>query len=167
LEVARRLSQLLGVLALDAAGRFQDSIGSSGTDAGALVHLHAYPGDSIEQLRAVLGVSQPGTVKVVDRLAAGGLLERRAGRDGRTRALHLTSAGRETVDRILLGRASALEQVLEVLDVDERARLEPLLEKLVSGLAHDRPGALTVCRMCDREVCCEAPAGCPLQHTVG
>lgn len=164
--VADRLSQLLGVLALNTADRFLECIGRSGTHVGALVHLNAYPGDSIEQLRAVLGVSQPGAVKVVDRLAGGGLLERRAGGDRRTRALHLTPAGRRAAARILVDRAGELERVLEVLDGDERSRLESLLEKLVSGLAHDRPSALAVCRMCDRDVCCGGPTGCPLQHTV-
>nr|MBA2261644.1 hypothetical protein [Solirubrobacterales bacterium] len=47
----------------------------------------------------------------------------------------------------------------------ERARLETLLDKVVAGLADDRPGALVVCRLCDRDACCAGP-GCPLDHTV-
>jgi hypothetical protein len=66
---------------------------------------------------------------------------------------------------VLADRASQLERVIRVLDHKERKRLEPLLEKLVAALAHDRPGALTVCRICDRATCCGAPGGCPLEHT--
>jgi DNA-binding MarR family transcriptional regulator len=114
----------------------------------------------------VLRVSQPAAVKVVNRLAGDGLLERRQGPDGRTRALHLSPAGREAAARVLADRAAQLEEVLQVLGDDEREHLQPLLEKLVAALAGDRPGALTVCRLCDRTSCCGAPAGCPLEHTV-
>jgi len=164
-----RLSQLLGVLSLVATDRFRHSVegslGRAGVHAAALVHLDAYPGDSVQALADVLGVSQPAAVKVADRLGSDGLLERRPGPDHRTRALHLTAAGREAATRVLADRAAQLDGVLAVLDVDERRQLEPLLEKLVAGLADDRPGALTTCRMCDRDTCCGVAQGCPLEHT--
>jgi len=103
---------------------------------------------------------------MVDRLQADGLLERRAGSDARTRALHLTVSGRAAACRVLAERGDELDHLLETLDDGERTSLLPLLEKLVAGLADDRPGALTVCRMCDRDTCCGVPAGCPLDHTV-
>jgi DNA-binding MarR family transcriptional regulator len=167
--VADRLAQLLGALSLQAVDRVRTrvdgSLGRTGAHAAALVHLDAYPGDSIQALADVLSVSQPAAVKVVNRLAGDGLVERREGADGRTRALHLTAAGRDAAARVLADRAAQLEDVLHVLGDDERERLEPLLEKLVAALAGDRPGALTVCRLCDRTSCCGAPAGCPLGHT--
>jgi DNA-binding MarR family transcriptional regulator len=168
--VADRLAQLLGALSLSAVDRVRSSVdaslGRAGAHAAALVHLEAYPGDSVQALADVLSVSQPAAVKVVNRLAGDGLVERREGPDGRTRALHLTAAGRDAAARVLADRAARLEEVLHVLGDDERERLEPLLEKLVAALAGDRPGALTVCRLCDRASCCGAPAGCPLEHTV-
>ena len=164
-----RLSQLLGALSLSASDRVRSSVaaslGRAGAHAAALVHIEAYPGDSVQALADVLSVSQPAAVKVVNRLAGDGLLDRRPGPDGRTRALHLTAEGRAAAARVLADRAGQLEGVLDVLDSEERERLEPLLEKLVSALAGDRPAALTVCRLCDRESCCGAPAGCPLGHT--
>ena len=66
---------------------------------------------------------------------------------------------------MLAGRAGELGELLAVLEPAERERLEPLLERLVAGLADDRPGALTVCRLCDRTTCCGGAAGCPLEHT--
>lgn len=167
--MADRLAQLLGVLSLGASDRVRSSVdaslGRAGAHAAALVHLDAYPRDSVQALADVLGVSQPATVKVVNRLAEAGLLERRPGPDRRTRALHLTPKGRAAATRVLADRASQLAHVLRVLDHEERERLEPLLEKLVAALAGDRPGALTVCRLCDRSTCCRAPGGCPLEHT--
>ncbi len=168
--MADRLAQLLGALSLSATDRFrttvEGSLGRAGAHAAALVHLDAYPGDSVQALATVLGVSQPAGVKLATRLAADGLLERGPGPDHRTLALHLTPEGRTAAAQVLADRAAELDQVLAVLDADERERLEPLLEKLVAALVDDRPGALAVCRMCDRDACCGPPAGCPLEHTV-
>jgi DNA-binding MarR family transcriptional regulator len=168
--VSDRLAQLLGVLSLAATDRFRSaveaSVGRAGAHAGALVHLDAYPGESIRGLAAVLGVSHPAAVKIVDRLAADGLLERRAGADHRTVALHLTAKGRRTAASVLARRAGELTDLLAALEPAEREALEPLLEKLVAGLAHDRPGAVAVCRLCDRAVCCGDARGCPMQHIV-
>lgn len=165
-----RLSQLLGALSLSAADRFRKTVdvtlGRAGAHAAALVHLEAYPGCSVQTLATVLAVSQPAAVKLADRLAADGLLRRSPGPDKRTLALRLTAKGRQAAAQVLADRATELDDVLAVLGADERARLEPLLEKLVAALADDRAGALTVCRLCDRTTCCRAPAGCPLEHTV-
>jgi DNA-binding MarR family transcriptional regulator len=169
--VADRLAQLLGVLSLSATDRFrtavEGSLGRGGAHAGALVHLDAHPGGSVGSLAEVLAVSQPAAVKLVERLVADGFVERRPGPDRRTGSLVPTPAGRRAARRVLAGRAAELEDVVAVLDAGERERLGPLLEKLVAGLAGDRPGALTACRLCDRGTCCGAGgADCPLQHTV-
>ena len=163
-----RLTNLIGALALAASDRVaagaSEALSRGGAHPAILVHLDAYPGVSIEDLRRVLRISQPGAVQAVNRLEAAGLIERRAGKDARTRALHLTDSGREVARAVLTERARAVGGLLDALDADERAQLLPLLEKLVAGLAADRPAALTVCRMCDRDACC-AYAACPLEHT--
>jgi MarR family transcriptional regulator, negative regulator of the multidrug operon emrRAB len=165
-----RLANLLGVTALAAADRLRAAVeadlGHGGAAPALLVHLHAYPGESIEALRRVLAISQPATVRAVDRLADEGLVERRPGADRRTLALFLTRRGRRAARRVLAWRAASLRDMLAALDDDEQARLLPLLERLTSCLAVDRPGALNVCRMCDRRACLKQP-GCPLGHTTG
>src|SRR4051794_38727357 len=168
--MADRLGQLLGVLALTTVDRFradvEGSLGRSGAHSAALVHLRAYPDESIQALADVLGVSQPAAVKIADRLAGDGLVERRIGADRRVRALRLTARGGGAADGVLSRRACALDEMVAVLGPADREALEPLLEKLVAALARDRPGALTVCRLCDRSTCCEGGNGCPLEHTV-
>lgn len=165
-----RVAQLLGVLALAAVDRFRSAadgaLGRGGAHSGALVHLDAHPGESVQGLAAVLGVSHPAAVKIADRLTADGLIERRVATDGRVRELHPTASGRRMAAEVLAGRAGALGDVLAVLDPGERESLERLLERLVAGLAEDRAAALTVCRLCDRAACCGEAAGCPMQHTV-
>jgi DNA-binding MarR family transcriptional regulator len=161
-----RLVNLLGVTALAATDRLRAAVetdlGHGGVAPAALVHLEAYPGESVESLRKVLQVSQPATVRAVDRLADEGLLERRPGRDRRTLALFLTARGRRAARRIRALRSASLREMLSCLDDAERARLLPLLEKLTSCLATDRLGALNVCRLCDRPSCLPGP--CPMEH---
>jgi DNA-binding MarR family transcriptional regulator len=167
--VPDRLAQLLGVLSLAAADRFrsaiEDSLGRGGAHSAALVHLSAHPDASVQALADVLRVSQPAAVKIADRLGADGLVERRIGADRRVRTLSLTANGRRAADEVLSRREAALDELLSVLQPAEREALEPLLERLVAALADDRPGALTVCRLCDRTACGCNAAACPLQHT--
>ena len=169
MSFAGRLENLLGATVLAGADRttaaIADALGSGGAAPGVLVHLAAYPGESAEALHRVLRISQPATVQVVQRLVDRGLVERRPGHDRRTHALHLTADGRRVHAALLERRAQVLAELLAPLSEAERERLVPLLETIVSGLADDRPGALTTCRLCDRAACCSGP-GCPLEHTV-
>jgi DNA-binding MarR family transcriptional regulator len=135
-----------------------------GSGPAALVHLQAYPGGSVGDLERVVGLTQTGAGRLVDRLVKSGLVARRAGRDARTHALTLTAAGAEAAERVLEQRAEAVAPLLEHLTPSERSDLERLLERMVTGLADDRPSALTVCRLCDRTACCSGN-GCPLEHT--
>ena len=164
-----RLANLLGVTALAAVDRLRPPVdeqaGHGGGAAGALVHLHAWPGESVESLRRVLGISQPATVRTVNRLVADGLLERRDGPDRRTVALVLTAAGEAAAERVLAARTEALRDFLAPLDERERAQLLPLLERLAGAQADDRAGAVRVCRLCDRSSCYRG-SPCPLDHTV-
>src|SRR5918992_2376686 len=78
-----RLANLLGALALEGAGALEAAtrpvVGQAGAAAAALVTIAAHPGRTIEELRAPLGLSQPGAVRLVERLPG-------AGRGGRARA---------------------------------------------------------------------------------
>ena len=163
-----RLANLLGVTALAAADRMRGAVerdlARGGGAPAALVHIQAHPGESVEALRHVLGISQPAAVRIADRLVAAGLLERRPGPDRRTLALHLTPAGETAATQALERRTAALRELLAVLDPAERDALVPLLERLVASLASDRAQALTTCRLCDRSACTSTP-GCPLEHT--
>ena len=145
--MADRLAQLLGALSLSATDRFRagvdGSLGRGGAHSGALVHLDAYPGESVQELATVLGVSQPAAVKLADRLSADGLLERRPGRDNRTRALHLTPEGRRRLPRCSSTGPRNSTRIRRGARAATNARdLEPLLEKLVAALAGDRGAAL-------------------------
>ena len=155
--VGARDANLLGALALAVAGRFDTS-----SEAAALVALHGYLGGRpIEALRRVLALSHPATVRLVDRLAGRGLVTREPGADRRSLALALTPAGTAAALELQRRREAAVAGVIAVLDVDERAALAPLLERLLHGLVDGRADARRICRLCDPVACGHHDGRCP------
>lgn len=165
-----RVNQLLGVTALGVLDRLRaavrDGSGVSEAEAGALVHVQAWPGGSVGELAGVVGRSQPAAVRLVDRLVERGLVRRGPGADRRTAALVLTEAGSQLADAVLAARARALAPLLGDLSASEREALEHLLDRVAATLATDRRSAVHLCRLCDRDACSSGPP-CPLQHTTG
>jgi DNA-binding MarR family transcriptional regulator len=163
-----RLEQLVAVCGLAVGDRLRESAESASEQEGcgpaALVHLCAHPSGSIRDLQSVIGLTQTGTGRLVERLVNAGLVERRAGPDARTQSLWLTVAGEARAELLLRRRREVMELLLEPLTGEERADLERLLGRVVGGLAYDRSTALSVCRLCDRSACRSGP-GCPLEHT--
>jgi DNA-binding MarR family transcriptional regulator len=155
-----RVSNLLGALALEAARAMetvQEPVGQAGAAAQALDTIGAYPGRTIEQLRGPLGLSQPGAVRLVERLARAGWVAKAGSRGRRGFELRLTDAGETVVDELLVRRRAALEELLEPLSGAERAQLETLLEKLLAARTHDRGDLERLCRLCERRVCARCP----------
>lgn len=163
-----RLTNLLGVLALAVADRVagatEAACGAGGAAAAVLVHLSRHPDTSVSDLAAVVGVGGSGGVRLVNRLAAQGLVTRAPSpTDGRTVLLRLTGTGTETARRVLHAREEAVRQVVEGLGEDQRSALEQLLPDLLTALPSSRTEVLRTCRLCDVTVCRQAP-GCPLDH---
>jgi MarR family transcriptional regulator, negative regulator of the multidrug operon emrRAB len=155
-----RAANLLGALALEAARVMEtvhEPVGQAGAAAQALVTIGAYPGRTIEQLRSPLGLSQPGAVRLVERLAAAGWVDRAGSRGRHGFELSLTPAGQAVVDELLLRRRAALEDLLAPLSVAERESLEALLEKLLAARTGDRADLERLCRLCERRVCKRCP----------
>jgi len=159
-----RLENLLGAQALAIADRLADPAARS--EAGALVTLLACPGRGIGWLSDVLGLTDSGGTRLVERLVAAGMVAREPGLDARSRTLQLTQLGTEQARRLLADRDRELADCLDPLSTSERRTLERLLAKVVGGLADDRPSALRVCRLCDRRTCAgDTGLDCPLEHT--
>lgn len=152
-----RTSNLLGALALSVVDALnavvEANAGYGGETPAALVTLGVEPGLSINQLRQILNLSHPGTVRLVDRLASEGLVERRSGADGRTLALFLTEAGHERRKAILAERRQQLQLALNALTPNERKQLTKLLEKMLTAMTTSELRAFAICRLCEEEVC--------------
>ena len=126
----------------------------------ALLHFLDRP--SVDQLRQVLGLTSSGTVRLLDRLAESGYIERSAGTDRRSSAIVLTQAGRAAGEEVCRARARVLEQVTAVLTAAERAELDGLIGKMLVGMMR-APGAVRwICRLCDTGICRGSTGGCPV-----
>jgi DNA-binding MarR family transcriptional regulator len=162
-----RVGNLLGALSLTIADTTADAIGESSgrssSDAAALTAmLNFLPKPSVDRLRQVLGLTPSGTVRLVDRLEAAGLVRRGPGDDARSTSVVLTAAGRRAARRVSAARAGILEDSLQVLDEAEREQLDALLAKVLVGRMRG-PGAVRwMCRLCDMRACGRDEGRCPV-----
>jgi DNA-binding MarR family transcriptional regulator len=172
-----RAGNLLGALSLIVPDATTDAIGAdagrSPSDAAALSAMLSFlPRPSVDRLRQVLGLTPSGTVRLVDRLEAAGLVRRGAGADGRSTSVVLTAAGRRAARRVAEARAGVLEASLQVLSDTEREQLDGLLAKVLVGRMRG-PGAVRwMCRLCDMQACGRDKGQCPVAeaargHEVG
>jgi MarR family transcriptional regulator, negative regulator of the multidrug operon emrRAB len=155
--VSHTFANAFGALSLAVADRMQEAMaavaGHGASGPAALVALDGEAGGgSIDTLRRILGITHSGTVRLVDRLADAGLVERRVGVDARAVALHLTPQGRRLARRVLAAREAALEQVLAPLSTAQRRQMEPLLAAMIEPLHDGR-----MCRACDTQRCANCP----------
>jgi MarR family transcriptional regulator, negative regulator of the multidrug operon emrRAB len=158
---AARTANLLGALALEAAGAQEEAttpvVGQAGAAASALVTIAARPGRSIEQLRAPLGLSQPGAVRLVERLVGAGWVERSGPGGRRGLELRLTAEGQAVLDELLAARRAALVQLLDPLSKPEREQLTALLEKLLGARTAGAGDLERLCRLCEWRICRKCP----------
>jgi MarR family transcriptional repressor of emrRAB len=161
-----RTANLVGALALEAAGAQEAAtrpvVGQAGAAAAALVTIAAHPGRTIERLRAPLGLSQPGAVRLVERLVAAGWVERSGAGGRRGLELRLTPDGQALLDDLLAARRAALASLLDPLLESERAQLTGLLEKLLGARTSDRADLERLCRLCDWRGCRSCPVATAL-----
>lgn len=168
-----------GALALIVTDQMADAVaaaaGRADSAPAALAALeHFLDGPSVDLLRRVLGLTSSGTVRLLDRLAESGLIERGPGGDGRTTAVSLTAAGRAAAQQVCSARAAVLGNALAALTPAERAEFSALAGKMLVGMMRG-PGAVRwMCRLCDTAICRGADGGCPVgnaaserYHTAG
>jgi DNA-binding MarR family transcriptional regulator len=160
-------ANVFGALALVVADQMADvtaaAAGRSDSAPAALAALyHFLDRPSVDRLRQVLGLTSSGTVRLLDRLAESGLIERTPGADARSTAVVLTAAGRQAAAQVCDARAALLDRALAVLSPAERAEYDALSAKVLVGMMRG-PGAVRwMCRLCDTGICRGAPGGCPV-----
>ena len=174
-------ANVLGALSLVVADRMNaavEAIATLGPSApAALAAMHGFlDGGSVTQLSSVLGLTHSGTVRLVDRLAAEGLVERVGARDGRAVSLVLTRRGRRAAARILQAREKSLASALSALSSDEVDLLAAVLDTMLttvtltraeerSARTSDRPQPW-LCRLCDVAACGRSEGTCPVNNAV-
>jgi DNA-binding MarR family transcriptional regulator len=165
--VPDQTANLLGALALMIADRMADAMGEAGgrpeSAAAALsALLHFLDQPTVDLLRQVLGLTSSGTVRLLDKMAESGYVERGPGADRRSTTVALTRAGRAAAKRVSAARAEVLHGALAGLTPAERDVLRQVLGKVLVGLMRE-PGAVRwMCRLCDTGTCRGAAGGCPV-----
>jgi MarR family transcriptional regulator, negative regulator of the multidrug operon emrRAB len=174
-------ANVLGALSLVVADRMNaavEAIATLGPSApAALAAMHEFlDGGSVTQLSSVLGLTHSGTVRLVDRLAAEGLVERVGAQDGRAVSVVLTERGRRTAERILQARAKSLASALSALSPDEidnlAAALDTMLTTVTLARAEERSARTSdrpqpwLCRLCDFAACGRSEGNCPVNNAV-
>jgi DNA-binding MarR family transcriptional regulator len=139
-----------------------DATGRSPTSAAALSALAEFlDRPTVDQLRKVLGLTPSGAVRLVDRLAAAGLVTRGPGTDGRSRSVTLTQPGRELASRITAARARVLDDMLAGMADRDRETLHRLMSRVMANAVRIKDGGAWICRLCDLESCERALGHCP------
>lgn len=158
-------ANVLGALALAVADRLGDALGHSQSAAAALVALDQFlDGPSVDRLAQVVGLSQSGAVRLVDRLEGDGYVRRAPAGDARSRAVRLTAPGRQAARRVEQRRMALLGDVLSPLGEDERRAFAELAGRLLVGMMREPGAARWTCRLCDMGSCGRPKGNCPLER---
>jgi DNA-binding MarR family transcriptional regulator len=164
----RRTENIFGAMGLALVDKMQQAFaaetGLGPSAAAAVIQIGTAPGLSVEQLRRILALSHSATVRLVDQLAASGLVERSGTgeSDRRAKPLRLTDAGAATFRRCLTSRRAVIGRAIDRLDASEMRNLASLVEKLLPALVDPGDDGDVVCRVCDEKVC--VPERCPITH---
>jgi len=130
-------------------------------DVAALTLVGSHEGCSADWLWGRIGLTQSGTVRLIDRLQKLGYVERE--RSGRAIRLTLTAAGAEALAGWSAAREEATREALSGLNATERRQLNTLLARGLRNTNRARDAADTTCRLCDWPAC----SRCPVDASVG
>jgi DNA-binding MarR family transcriptional regulator len=164
-----REANLLAALALAVTDRIGLAVArATGLEArapAALLTLDSpTAAPTVSGLAAALKLTHSGTVRLVDRLAAGGLVERRPGSDRRSVELALTPEGRRMVSRVRAARAGTATGLLSLLTDEQRAQLTAIQQALIAAFEEHSAELPWLCRLCDRYACRHGRGGCPVEE---
>jgi MarR family transcriptional repressor of emrRAB len=157
LSMRARAANLLGALAIGISDRLQReaeaAAGRSGARAAALTTSAQWPADTIEQLRHSLGLTHSATVRVINGLAAEGLVTREHVGGGPAVRPRLTEAGEAQARQVLAARNEALQWLVAGVSDEELSRLTPIVERLLERLTADFNAGELICRLCELDAC--------------
>jgi DNA-binding MarR family transcriptional regulator len=159
-------ANVLGAVALAVAGQMPVTVtpagGRSDSAAAALSALYHFPGHpTVDRLGQVVGLTHSGAVRLVDRLAGAGLVERAPGTDRRSRSVRLTASGRRAARRVSDRRIAYLTALLAGFSPAEIGALHELLGGVMGQVVRRKRGGAWICRLCNLQACGRAAGNCP------
>ena len=158
-------SNVVAAWALTAHARLREGMRTIGLDdreLAALTLVATHDSCSVEWLRVRVGLTQSGTVRLVDRLSDRGLL-RRGSSTGRGVPLHLTAHGERLLQQWHEKRESAVASLLAGLPTGQRPALVQAMATALLAEERDRSQADATCRTCTWPAC---EPDCPVDRSV-
>jgi DNA-binding MarR family transcriptional regulator len=177
----QHVANVLGALSLVVADHINsavEAVVALGPSApAALAALDEFlDGGSMTQLSSVLGLTHSGTVRLVDRLVAEGLVDRGGSSDGRAVSIALTRRGRRLAAQVLRTRRTSLDGALSELTAADVRDLSRVLDKMLTTITLTRakersattPGRPQpwLCRLCEFNACGRSEGNCPVNNAV-
>lgn len=132
----------------------------SPSTAAAILTLHFHSPLTGTGLSHILRLSQPATVRLLEKLVMAGLVVRQRRTDGKEIDLALTAEGSARAQDLLAARNAAMKDVLAPLPAEKRTLLADLLDEVLRGSVESRSDARYLCRFCDHGIC-DGPV-CPI-----
>ncbi len=133
------LAYLLARASADISGQFHAEVRAAGLGVPewrVLASLAGGDGVPVGDLAALVLAKQPTVTKLIDRMAAAGLVRRgRSVGDGRQRLVHVTAAGRRRVAPLLARARRHEAAVVTTLGAADAGRLKRILRRLIDGAA--------------------------------
>lgn len=165
-DECRHTANILGALAVLIQDRvesaWQSHLDLSPMAAAALVQIDNEPGSSIENVAGRIGLTHSATVRVIDKLAERGLVEKdRARKDARAQSLKLSKAGKRVVQELHGARNQVTDDLLTDLSATQREALERAVSTILHRTVEPGREADVTCRVCDDRRC--SPDICPIR----
>ena len=159
-------ANILGALAVLIQDRvesaWQSSLDLSPMAAAALVQIDNEPGSSIEAVAGRIGLTHSATVRVIDKLAERGLVEKdRARKDARAQSLTLSKPGKRLAQQLHEARNQVTDDLLAGLVPEQRTALEQAVRAILHRCVEPGREADVTCRVCDDHRC--SPEICPIR----
>ncbi|WP_298916471.1 MarR family transcriptional regulator [uncultured Algimonas sp.] len=156
-----RVANLFGAVSQAVDDAVSDAISSqspSNISPAALSLVGHAEGITIAQIGRALGLSHPGTVRLVDRMVAAGLAERKTSpADARAVSVHLTAEGRELAQQVAVKRLGVIGDLISGLDPTEQETLASLADRILTTSVNTFDAGVRVCRLCEPSVCTDCP----------
>lgn len=154
-------ANLIAAFALAVVDDLSAAVGSlvpSGIPSSAIALIGHAPWITVAELAGALGLSHSATVRLVDRMSAVNLVERRRSKtDARAVLLSLTETGHDLAEQISASRLRSVEPLLSNLSQKERRTFANLTKKALEGSPRDGNHAVRICRLCEPIVCENCP----------
>ena len=133
-EVAKYHLGALALAVADSIASVSASFSPSGPGTAVMVLLSMEPGLPISVLATSIGLSHAGTVRLIDRLETGHLVERRRHTvDKRARFIHLTNSGEQMTKALLRAHEQVIAAWVSPLSPRDLNDLGALSERLLEN----------------------------------